>query len=506
MKIHFGYNAHDWKNGQNYIPVVWDTQQLVNGHTLLVGMSGAGKTTLLRKAISHILQTAEYLPRIHVFDVHGDIEIPRASSVRFSEQTQYGFNPLRVNPDPDFGGVRKRIQLFMSTMNKAMRTMGPKQEACLRNLLLDVYEQFGFNQKDPSTWVVEEETAVFLTDGTDKLYLDVPKAEKDAAKELGAKWSGAPLYCWYISPSSNYQGAITRWPPKLIARTHPTIQDVLRYAKHLLQQSFLGTGTDAVTNLEIACKAAAAYRKKVLFELRRGNSDFSDASAKADLDKARRKAVDSFSTYADSITTGTELTTLLKYDSTDVLKSVVDRLQNLDAIGIFKPNPPPFDDHSPIWRYEINALSMEERKLFVLFKLDELFQAAVQRGVQDEIVEIIVLDEAHIYADDDPESIINTIAKEARKFGVSIFMASQSPTHFNSDVIASVGTKIVLGIDESFWKMSATKMRLAEEALAWIQATKTMLVQMKGRGETKNEWVWTIISKPQAQADQEQFS
>ncbi|HBP6530837.1 TPA: ATP-binding protein, partial [Pseudomonas aeruginosa] len=153
-----------------------------------------------------------------------------------------------------------------------------------------------------------------------------------------------------------------------------------------------------------------------------------------------------------------------------------------------------------------NALSMEERKLFVLFKLEELFQAAVQRGVQDEIVEVIVLDEAHIYADDDAESIINTIAKEARKFGVALFCASQSPTHFTSDFIASVGTKIVLGIDEGYWKQSATKMRLAEEALAWVQATRTMLVQLKSKGSTKNDWAWTIISKPQAQADQELFA
>lgn len=77
--------------------------------------------------------------------------------------------------------------------------------------------------------------------------------------------------------------------------------------------------------------------------------------------------------------------------------------------------------------------------------------------MQENIVDVIVLDEAHIYSDDDPDSIINTIAKEARKFGVALFCASQSPTHFTSDFIASVGTKIVLGIDEGYWKQSAPK-------------------------------------------------
>ncbi|HBO5517516.1 TPA: helicase HerA domain-containing protein [Pseudomonas aeruginosa] len=131
MKIHFGFNAADWKQRKEKVPVIWDSDALVNGHTLLVGMSGAGKTTQLRKAISHMLQTADCVPRVHVFDVHGDIEIPGSSSVRFSEQTNFGFNPLRVNPDRDFGGVRKRIQSFMSTMNKVMRQMVLFHPVCI---------------------------------------------------------------------------------------------------------------------------------------------------------------------------------------------------------------------------------------------------------------------------------------------------------------------------------------------------------------------------------------
>src|SRR3546814_15906044 len=85
----------------------------------------------------------------------------------------------------------------------------------------------------------------------------------------------------------------------------------------------------------------------------------------------------------------------MKYDSTDVLKSVVDRLENLNAIGVFKATPPPFDPYADVWRYKIQALSTEERKLFVLFRLEEIFAAAIQRGEQDQVVEVVVLDEAH---------------------------------------------------------------------------------------------------------------
>lgn len=321
----------------------------------------------------------------------------------------------------------------------------------------------------------------------------MPKAEKDEAKALGAVWSGGPLYSWYIKPEQ-YEGAITRWPPKLMARTHPSIKDALRMAQNILQQSFLGSGAEAVTYLEIANRAAQSYRKKVIQALRKGEANFEDEAKKLDLDKAKKKAIDAFATYVESIETGRELNSLMKYDSTDVLKSVVDRLQNLDAIGIFKPAPPPFDPSNPIWRYNIHALSMEERKLFVLFKLEELFLAAVERGPQECIQDIIILDEAHIYADDDPDNPINTIAKEARKFGISLICASQSPTHFPEDFVASVATKIVLGIDEIYWKPSATKLRLREDALAWITSTKTMLVQLKMKGETQNDWAWCRIA------------
>jgi len=493
MLVTFGVDAAAKKRGEN-VPVTWNSKEVVNGHCLMVGMSGAGKTYNLRKMIRQMQESSGGKPlRFHVFDVHGDIEIEGASSVMFSEQTAYGINPLRVNPDPHFGGIRKRVQGFINTVNRVMRALGPKQEAALRNILYDIYARHGFKQDDPSTWRIDESMARLVSDGSDgRLYIDVPLAEKDEAKALGARWDSFQR-CWYIK-TEDYQGAITRWPPKTLARTHPTIGDALRLARYILQMSFLGTGQAAITNLEIANKAAANYQRKLLEALRRGEKAFADEKLQDDLNKAKQKAIDAFTEYANSIVTGRELSDLMKYDSTEVLKSVVDRLENLEAIGIFKSVPPPFDPTSQVWRYNIKALSMEERKLFVLFSLEEIFANAIQRGEQDDVVEVVVLDEAHIYADDDPDNIINSIAKEARKFGLAMICASQSPTHFTEDFISSVATKVILGIDEMYWRGAVTKMRVTEEALAWIKPQKTMLVQVKTRGATRNDWRWTLIS------------
>lgn len=492
MQITYGIDAGARRRGET-APVAWNSRSGVNGHVLLVGMSGAGKTYRLRKMIREMQDTSEGKPlRFHVFDVHGDIDIEGASAVMFSEQTTYGMNPLRVNPHPHFGGIRKRVQGFINTINRVMRALGPKQEAALRNILYDIYARHGFRQDDPHSWAIDESMARLVSDGSDgRLYLDVPLGEKDDAKALGARWDSMQR-CWFIG-TDEYQGGITRWAPKTLDRTHPSISDALRMARHILQMSFLGTGVEAITNLEIANKAATAYQRKLLEALRRGDKAFADEKLEADLDKAKKKAIDTFSAYAESIVTGRELGDLMKYDSTEVLKSVVDRLENLNAIGIFKAAPPPFDPDAQVWRYNINALSMEERKLFVLFRLEELFAAAVQRGEQADVCEVVILDEAHIYADDEPDNIINTIAKEARKFGLAMVCASQSPTHFTEDFISSVATKVILGIDEMFWRGSVTKMRVSEEALAWIKPQKTMLVQLKTRGETRNDWRWTLI-------------
>lgn len=492
VRVTWGYAARDLKAG-NRVPVVSDTAYTVNGHALICGMTGAGKTFTLKRMVREMSATSDSRNpvRFHVFDVHGDIAIEGASSVMFSEQTDVGINPLKLSADPHFGGVRKRVQGFMATMNSVMRELGPKQQATLRNVLYDVYERHGFRQDDPSTWAVNEHESHLMSDGSGRLYIDVPLAEKDSAKSLGARWD-AGARCWYID-AREYDGAITRWPPKTLTRTYPSISDVLRTARYIMKQSFLGSGQEAITCLAAANKASAAYQRKLLEALRKGERGFSDEKMQADIDKAKQKAIEAYTEYVSAISTGREVDDLLRYDSTDVLKGVVDRLENMNAIGVFKPKPPPFDPNASVWRYDIRALGLEERKLFVLFKLQELFAQAVESGEQAQPTTVIVVDEAHIFFDADPENPLNTIAKEARKFGVALICISQSPTHFSEDFIAAVSTKVILGIDELYWRGAATKLRVEEQALAWIKLQKSMLVQIKSRGAPKNDWHWVVI-------------
>ena len=429
MQIDFGIDVRRQRQG-HLEHVVWNSGNIVNGHMLMVGMSGSGKTHTLRRMINQMKSSATEKLHFHVFDVHGDIVIDDASSVQFSEQTAYGLNPLRLNPDPHFGGVRKRIQSFLSIMGKT-HTLGTKQEATIRNILQDLYEWRGFRINDARTWS------------------EIPQQ-----------------------------------------RTYPTLDDAYRVASHLLRTRFLGSNQNALKNLEQVNKKAQAVQRR----LKNSQGCTSDDDREVEeLETAKAKAIEAYAKYVSSISSGTEMNDILKYNSVDVLKSVVERLENVRAIGVFKDLPPPFDAEAPVWRYDLKALGRNEQIMFVLFRLQEMFDAARQRGEQDHIRDVIVLDEARIYADDDPDNPINTISTEGRKFGMALICASQSPTHFPENFVSSVATKIVLGIDEMYWDSTTRKMGISREQLRWVTPRKSCVIQIKQPGQTRSDWRGAIL-------------
>jgi len=440
VEVNFGIDHRAFTHEKKNTPARWDSTKVINGHILIVGKSGTGKTYTLRKILKQLLPQNEGKLRVHIFDVHGDIDIPGASSVKFSESTPYGFNPLWINPDPDFGGVRKRIQSLIATLNRTSRQLGTKQESCLRNILMDLYAANGFIDGQPRTWV--------LNDGVQRKY-----------------------------PKKN-----------------PTIEDAYRFANFKLRSMYIGANTAAVSKLEEVNKKTTALYSKQRQALRQGGVANADENLLNDIQKLKTESIERYSEYIEAIATGMEFDDLMKYDSRDVLKSLVERLENLNAIGIFKSQKPPFDNNSPIWRYDIKALSMDEKKLFVAFRLEELFYQALERGVQNTICDIIVLDEAHNFFTDDEDNVTNTISKEARKFGISMICASQSPTHFSDDFLTNVGTKVILGLDQSFWDKSVRQLKIDASIIESITPQKTLALQLNNKGETRSDFRLVLLT------------
>lgn len=428
MLITLGLNDYKLTKLSVSEAVYWDTAKVVNPHMLLVGKSGTGKTHTLRRLLHQIMH-ADYDVRIHIFDVHGDIHTQEMSSVQFSESTDYGINPLEVYPDPDSGGVRKRVRSFISTIG-SVRNVGERQEAVMRNLLMDLYRSHGFIPEDSSSWAIGD--------------------------------------------------GIGRHPPK----RHPTLCDLHRFAHVKLQQTFMGANSDAARalfELNGRQKRIASFLKK-----RHGAGALDDAQGE-EMEKLKGNAISAFIKYVSNIETGREFDDLLKYDSSEALKSIYDRLENLMAIGIFKDKKPPFDPGRNVWRYDITALSEDEKKLFVEFRLQEIYLESVQRGLSNaEVKDVIVLDEAHLFFRDDSDGMINKISREGRKFGLCLICASQSTLDFSDDFMSCVATKIILGIDQSLWDATMRKMKIERKTLEYIRPKKTMAVNFSLADDLKN--------------------
>jgi hypothetical protein len=437
VQLHFGLDSYQFKQGQRKA-VVWDTSRLINGHMLLVGKSGTGKTFILKRLISQMAEATGGRLRVHVMDVHGDIDIAGASTVKFSESTPYGYNPLTINPDPDFGGVRKRVQSFLAALNRTGFRLGSKQEAVLRSILYDLYAANGFYENDPNSWKMKD-------------------------------------------------GVQRAFPKKM-----PSMEDAVRFANAKLRGMFLGTSSHTVMALEKLYRKQSQYQTKLKRSTQAGASDALE-KLQSELSVLTEEACALFREHLEHMKTGHELDDLIKYDSKDVMKSVTDRLENLHNIGIFRPQRPPFDPQNPIWRYDIKALSGDEKKLFVSFIMEAVFQNAIQRGMQDDVIELIVLDEAHMFLTDDPDNPINLVAREARKFGLGLFCASQSPTHFTDDFLSNVSTKVILGIDQMYWDGTVRKLKIEQPALEWIVAHQSMVVQMNNRGEMRQKPHWVLL-------------
>ena len=505
-KILLGYEATT-ANSASRKEIYADFDRLVNPHVMICGDTGTGKTHTIRRCINEAIRTSTKDLRIHVFDVHGDINIdPKiCSEIEFSEASEYGFNPLKINPDPRYGGVRKCIQNFISTLrlsSTTSRALGPKQQDVLRNLLTDVFEQAGFFAEDPSTWHTSaEEPPEGLIGG--RIYIDLPFHDREVAKKLvdgttaDLAWHGA-VKCWHVAV---YDGPITRWPVKAWSRINPTLRTLVAYATRRREMSFTGLGQKEAALMEVVHKRAKALNSRLQQRAKTRNNDngaFENEEADKELDKAKADCLNAFKDYFATVEQGNAIDSLLKYDSFESLSTVKQILDSLLASGIFRDTQPRFDPRKPVWRYNIKALSAEEQKFLVNFRLREIFAHAVQEGEQDKVVEIAVIDEGAKFVEDDDDHIVNVIAMEARKFGLGIWFLSQSPTQFPEILLSSVATKLILGLDANYWPVAQRRLRIEERAMKWIRPREGMLANFKLAGQSAQNWVWVTTPDPSA--------
>ncbi len=488
MLVNIGINKKLKDQGKENA-IIWDFFTCINPHWLIIGMSGAGKTFRIKNVVNQIAAQSSDKLRVHVFDVHDDIDIEGESSVMYSEMCDYGINPLELSADLHSGGVRKKITSFINVLEKTTAKLGSKQAGILRGLMLDLYSSRGFDPNNPDSWTLSNAPQAFQKGS---VYLDVPFGKKDEAKALGAKWD-TNTKSWYVL-AEKYTGDITKFEPRDITiprgqtKAYPTLADLVKFTKEKTEEAFFGVGREAMKALQEFHRTAKIFNAKAAKTQHPEDEDFEELSKKAE------KVREAVGRYLDVRGTNKTLKDAMLYSSVDTLNSIMHRLGVINSSGVFKSTPPPFDPNAVVRRHRIKSLGADEQKMFVLFSLEQLFERALERGPTKELVDLIVIDEAHKFFDDDPTNILNTIAKEARKFGVGLICASQAPHHFSEDFLSSVATKLVLGIDEMYWEKSTKKLRIDLNTMKQVTPRKTILSQIKSTGEGSTGWNLVDIS------------
>lgn len=418
-KVFFGINKANPKES-----VEWNTSSVVNGHWVIVGGSGSGKTHQIR-AICGQLQTQDM--RVYIFDPHGDIDTDPhyTSTVEFSEASPYGINPLVINPSPVYGGVRKRINTFIRTINRYSGKLSNREEAAMRYALRELYDLHGFDYSNPSTW------------------------------QCG--------------------------PRKKI----PTLEDLHKFVYHKLRGFIVGH----MYNLDIferfnkgILDLRRLQRYKDPEEREQERDQNHTESEQESPDGIREELRNTFNDYTESLQED-ELEQYVKYESKDVLKSLLDRIENLKNLGIFKPVPPPFDPSRPIWRYNMRSLYVEEQGYLVELTLEQIFSDAVQRGLRDEVDTLVFIDEAQRFlSSEDQDHIVSVIFREMRKFGGGLALATQNCSVFPTDIVINSGVKMILGVDEAYQDILAKT--LGMERIRFIQPRKNASTQIKTRNSS----------------------
>lgn len=444
-KILIGNDFWEERKG-NKLPIYWQEGLVSNHHVGVAGTSGSGKTHWIREFVRGMPDDVE----IDIFDYHGDIEIPGASTVMFSEATRFGYNPLVLNTDQHYGGVRRSVNDVIEAINSTSRQLGGNQEGVLRHLLTDTYMLKGIFADNPRSWVKREASEAEIRDLLEK-----------------KNWSG-------------------------LRDVYPSLNDVIQFARRKLKALWMGiedkeSGRNALGAFDDYCKTQSSLNQLRMKMNRSGGSGNDEELQKLEkrMEASKAKSIESFTTFVNSMDTGREFEEAIKYNSKDVLLSVITRLENLSSTGIFNPNPPPFGD-ARIRRYILKPLaqSEDELKMFVRFRMRAIIREMMQRGESGgRLRRMIVLDESKKFNSEDGSNPINVIVNEMRKFGLAILLAGQSPAHFSQDFIKNAGTLLLLNLATSDWREAASKLRIEEKDLKYFKPQQTGAVRMLEKGQ-----------------------
>ena len=454
MQHYVGLSEAELRTKRQEVGMYYDPRLLINSHMLIAGMSGAGKSF----QVSHLLTSAIQAGiEIDVLDPHDEFHhLTDASVSRFSQATNYGYNPLVLDLDPHNGGINRQVGLFVRLIKEVTPGFGVKQEAALRNLLFDTYAVFGITQDNITSWdrhsIKETQRTSLIEKGRDE---------------------------------------------DRLSKSYPTIEDLIAFAREKIIGLTIGADNVCVTAFENLTRV----KKRLNLLLNNRNKEInSEEKDKLDvqIDKIKGKCIDVYTAFIEAMESGREIDDVLKYDSVEVLTSVIQRVTLMNSTGVLSANPPPFGEHR-VRVHQIKSILKEEQVLYVKLRLQHIFDKCKQAGpvpAGSMPRHIVFIDEAHNYFKGSSDDIIEVISREARKFGIGLWCASQDPTVFPDAFLTNVGATIFLGIHTSIWKRASSMFRISEKQLQDLKPKEVMAVKFLRDGHVDPPFTNIIVPNP----------
>lgn len=94
-----------------------------------------------------------------------------------------------------------------------------------------------------------------------------------------------------------------------------------------------------------------------------------------------------------------------------------------------------------------------------------------RRGVRDHITHALIFDEAHRAA---RLQLIPTMAKECRKYGISLVLASQEARDFHISLYSAIANYLVLRLTEADARAMAKNVATSDQERALVDRIKQM--------------------------------
>ena len=156
------------------------------------------------------------------------------------------------------------------------------------------------------------------------------------------------------------------------------------------------------------------------------------------------------------------------------LRGLLTRLEELDDYGFFNPSA----DQSSLWDAEepiivrIHASQNDTlQRAFASFVFYRLYKDMFVRGTQGRITHAIVFDEAHRAA---RLKLLPTMAKECRKYGLSLVVASQEASDFNTSLFSAIANYLVLRLTDTDARFLARNVTSSHQEKVLIDKIKGM--------------------------------